>query len=88
MAPGDLIYRVQPQYPEIARQARIQGTVALRAIISKAGTIENLTVEAGHPMLVPSAIRAVRQWRYRPYVLNGEPVEVGTEITVNFILGG
>ena len=88
MAPGNLIYRVQPQYPEIARQERIQGMVALRAIISKAGTIENLTVEGGHPMLVPSAIKAVRQWRYRPYVLNGEPVEVETEITVNFILGG
>lgn len=85
---GNLIFRVQPQYPEIARQARIQGTVALRAIISKAGTIENLMVESGHPMLAPAAIKAVRQWRYRPYLLNGEPVEVETEITVNFVLGG
>ena len=85
---GNLIYRVQPQYPEIARQARIEGTVALRAIISKAGTIENLIVESGHPMLAPAAMKAVRQWRYRPYLLNGEPVEVETEITVNFVLGG
>ena len=88
MAEGSLVYRVQPEYPEIARQARIQGAVQLRAIISKAGTIEDLTVESGPPMLIPPALRAVRQWRYRPYLLNGEPVEVDTEITVNFILGG
>ena len=88
MAEGSLIYRVQPEYPEIARQARIQGAVQLRAVISKAGTIENLTVESGPPMLIRPALRAVRQWRYRPYLLNGEPVEVDTEITVNFILGG
>ena len=87
MAAGDLIYRVQPQYPEIAREAHIQGMVQLRAIISKAGTIENLIAEGGHPMLVPAAIKAVRQWRYRPYMLNGQPVEVETEITVNFVLG-
>jgi periplasmic protein TonB len=85
---GSLIYRVQPIYPPLARQAHIQGAVELRAIISKAGTIENLVVLRGHPMLVPAAIGAVRQWRYRPYLLNGEPVEVETEITVNFILGG
>ena len=87
-AAGNLVYRVQPQYPEIARQARIQGPVQLRAIISKSGTIENLVVESGPPMLVRAAINAVRQWRYRPYLLNGEPVEVETEITVNFVLGG
>ena len=85
---GNLIYRVQPIYPPLARQAHIQGAVELRAIISKAGTIENLTLLRGHPMLVPAAMGAVRQWRYRPYLLNGEPVEVETEITVNFILGG
>ncbi len=88
MSEGSLVYRVQPEYPEIARQARIQGAVQLRAIISKAGTIENLTVESGPPMLIPSALKAVRLWRYRPYLLNGEPVEVDTEITVKFILGG
>jgi protein TonB len=85
---GNLIYRVQPIYPEIARMARIQGQVVLRAVISKAGTIENLTLESGHPALVASAINAVKQWRYRPYLLNNEPVEVETEITVDFVLGG
>jgi periplasmic protein TonB len=88
MAEGNLVYRVQPEYPEIARQARIQGPVQLRAIISKTGTIENLVVESGPPVLVRAALNAVGQWRYRPYLLNGEPVEVETEITVNFILGG
>jgi protein TonB len=87
-AEGNIIYRVQPSYPPIARQARIQGTVELRAIISKAGTIEDLIVVSGHPMLVKSAIEAVRQWRYRPYLLNSEPIEVETEITVNFVLSG
>jgi protein TonB len=87
-AEGNLIYRVQPIYPPLARQARIQGAVELRAIISKSGTIENLVVLRGHPMLVPAAINAVRQWRYRPYLLNGEPIEVETEITVNFVLSG
>ena len=83
-----MIYRVQPVYPLLARQARIQGAVELRAIISKSGTIENLAVVRGYPMLVPAAINAVRQWRYRPYLLNGEPIEVETEITVNFVLSG
>lgn len=87
-AEGNLIYRVQPVYPPLARQARIQGMVQLRAIISKLGTIENLQAISGHPMLVPSALNAVRQWRYRPYMLNGEPVEVETEVTVNFVLSG
>jgi len=87
-AEGNLIYRVQPIYPPLARQARIQGTVELRAIISKTGTIENLAVVSGHPMLVKSALEAVRQWRYRPYLLNGDPIEVETDITVNFVLSG
>jgi protein TonB len=87
-AEGNLIYRVQPVYPPLARQARIQGAVQLRAIISKMGTIEHLTVESGHPMLSGAAIDAVRQWRYRPYLLNEEPVEIETEITVNFVLSG
>ncbi|MGA2201469.1 MAG: energy transducer TonB [Terriglobales bacterium] len=87
-AEGNLIHRVQPSYPPLARQARVQGTVELRAIVGKAGTIENLVVVRGHPMLVASAIEAVRQWRYRPYLLNNEPIEVETEITVNFVLSG
>jgi protein TonB len=85
---GYLVYRVQPNYPPLARQARIQGSVELRAIISKRGTIENLVVLRGHPMLSAAAIEAVRQWRYRPYLLNNEPVEVETEVTVNFLLSG
>jgi protein TonB len=87
-AEGNLIYRVQPVYPPLARQARIQGAVQLRAIVSKAGTIERLTLESGHPMLAGAALDAVRQWRYRPYLLNDEPIEIETEITVNFVLSG
>lgn len=82
------MHRVQPIYPPLAKAARIQGPVELRAIISKDGFIENLRVLGGHPMLVTAAVDAVKQWRYRPYVLNGEPVEVETQITVNFVLSG
>jgi periplasmic protein TonB len=85
---GLLIRKVQPNYPPLARQARIQGSVLLQAEISKEGTIENLHLISGHPMLAPSAIEAVKQWRYKPYILNGEPVEVETQITVNFTLSG
>src|SRR5205809_4917042 len=85
---GLLIKKVQPAYPPLARQARIQGTVLLQAQISKEGTIEHLTLISGHPMLAPAAIEAVKQWRYKPYILNGEPVEVDTQITVNFTLSG
>jgi protein TonB len=88
MLEGNLIRRVEPVYPPLARSARIQGRVVLVAVISKAGTIENLRTLSGHPMLVPAAVDAVSQWRYRPYILNGEPVEVETQITVNFTLGG
>jgi periplasmic protein TonB len=85
---GNLIYRVQPQYPPLARQARIQGIVVLRAMISREGKIENLQIITGHPLLVKSAMDAVLQWRYRPYYLNNEPVEVETQVTVNFTLSG
>jgi periplasmic protein TonB len=88
MMEGNLIYRVQPQYPQLARQARVQGIVVLRAMISREGKIENLQVVSGHPLLVKSAIDAVLQWRYRPYYLNNEPVEVETQVTVNFTLSG
>jgi periplasmic protein TonB len=88
MNEGNLIRKVQPTYPALARSARIQGTVMLQAVISRQGTIENLSVLSGHPILVPAAIDAVRQWRYRPYILNDEPVEVETQITVNFTLAG
>ena len=85
---GLLIRKIQPTYPPLARQARIQGAVLLQAEISKDGTIQNLRLISGHPMLAPSAIEAVKQWKYKPYILNGEPVEVETQITVNFTLAG
>jgi periplasmic protein TonB len=88
MMEGNLIYRVHPVYPLLARQARIQGKVLLRAVISREGAIENLQVVSGHPMLVQSAIDAVRQWRYRPYFLNDQAVEVETQVTVKFVLSG
>jgi len=85
---GLLLTQVAPVYPPLARQARIKGTVVLRAVISKDGSIESLTLESGHPMLVPAAMDAVKQWKYKPYFLNGEPVEVETTINVNFTLEG
>ena len=88
MNEGDLVRKIVPTYPPLARTARIQGTVVLQAMISKMGTIENLRHLSGHPLLAPAAIEAVRQWRYRPYILNNEPVEVETRITVNFSLAG
>jgi len=85
---GLLVRKVQPTYPPLARQARIQGTVVLQAQISKTGDIENLQLVSGHPMLAPAAIEAVKQWKYKPYLLNGEPVEVETTVQVNFSLAG
>jgi len=86
MLQGSLVRRIDPVYPPLARSARIQGQVVLAAIISKAGTIQHLQVLSGHPMLVNAALDAVSQWLYRPYVLNGEVIEVETQITVNFKL--
>jgi protein TonB len=85
---GLLLRKIQPAYPPLARQARIQGSVLLQAEISKDGSIQNLRLISGHPMLAPAAIEAVKQWKYKPYILNGEPVEVETQITVNFTLAG
>src|SRR3984885_5768126 len=81
-----LINRVQPVYPPLARQTRISGTVRLHAIISKSGSVESLEVLSGHPLLVPAAMDAVQQWKYKPTLLNGEPVEVDTTIDVIFSL--
>ena len=81
-----LVNRVQPQYPPLARQTRISGTVRLHAIISKDGSVQQLEVLSGHPLLVQAALDAVRQWKYRPTTLNGEPVEVDTTIDVIFSL--
>lgn len=83
---GSLIRKVEPKYPPLAIVARIQGPVVLEAVISKAGTIENLRLVSGHPMLARAALDAVSQWRYRPYLLNGDVIEVETEIRVNFFL--
>ncbi len=83
---GLLIHRVEPVYPPLARAARVQGEVILTAIIDTNGAIKNLQLVSGHPMLVPAAISAVQQWRYKPYLLNGQPVEVETTITVIFSL--
>ncbi|HET9698234.1 MAG TPA: TonB family protein [Terriglobales bacterium] len=85
---GLLVHQVRPTYPPLARQARIQGQVVLQAAIGKDGSIQNLRLVSGHPMLAPAAIEAVKQWKYKPYFLNGEPVEVDTQITVNFTLAG
>jgi protein TonB len=84
---GNIISKPEPVYPAIAKAAHVQGAVILHAIISKEGTIENLQVISGNGMLVNAARDAVSRWRYKPYLLNGEPVEVETSITVNFTFG-
>jgi len=83
-----LVAQPQPVYPPLARQARIQGNVVLHAIIDKDGRVGELQVISGHPLLVQSALEAVKNWRYQPTQLNGDPVEVDTTITVSFVLGG
>lgn len=87
VATGQLLSPIRPVYPAIAKQARIQGTVMLEATISRQGSIENLQVIEGPPMLRQAAIDAVALARYRPFLLNGEPVEVQTTIRVIFSLG-
>lgn len=81
-----LIYEVQPEYPVLARDARIAGTVRLQAVISKEGKVEDLKLLSGQPLLVEAAMDAVKQWVYKPTYLNGVPVEVLTEVDVNFHL--
>jgi protein TonB len=85
---GMLIQKTQPVYPPIAKAARVSGTVVLQATISKGGQIEGLHVISGPAMLQQAAMDAVRTWRYRPYLLNNEPVEVETTVNVIFTLGG
>ena len=85
---GSIITRTQPVYPPIAKAAHVSGSVVLHAVISKTGTIENLEVISGPEMLRANALEAVRSWRYKPYLLNGEPTEVDTQVTVNFTFGG
>jgi periplasmic protein TonB len=83
---GMLIYKVIPRYPALAQATRASGTVVLQATISRTGTIENLRVVDGPAMLRQAALDAVKQWRYRPYMLNGQPVEVETTVDVQFTL--
>src|SRR5262249_29371920 len=86
LEPGQIIRQVSPAYPPLARAMGVQGEVVLRAIISRTGELEQLEVISGHPLLVRAATDAVGQWKFRPYILNGVPVEVETRISVNFIL--
>ena len=86
VAEANLLLKVQPSYPPLARSARVSGTVEFSATISKEGTIENLQLVRGHPLLVAAARQAILQWRYRPTLLNGQPVEVLTSIVVTFTL--
>jgi len=81
-----LIFQPKPEYPPLAKMARIQGVVKLDAVISKDGTIQDLKAISGHPLLLRAAMEAVQRWRYQPTLLNGEAVEVATEIDVNFTL--
>jgi periplasmic protein TonB len=85
---GLILKKVQPKYPEKARQNGIQGTVVLRAVISKEGDIVALSAVSGDPLLVKSAVKAVKQWKYKPYMLNRQAVEVDPQILVNFTLSG
>ena len=81
-----IVRQPKPAYPPLAKQARIQGTVRFEAVIAKDGTIQQLRMVSGHPLLIPAATEAVKQWVYQPTQLNGEPVEVATTIDVNFTL--
>ena len=83
---ANILNKVQPIYPPEAKQARIQGVVRLNVIVGKDGTMQDVQVASGHPMLAFAALDAVRQWTYRPTLLNGEPVEVVTVVDVNFTL--
>jgi len=85
---GLLIFRIEPTYPPLAQQARIQGAVVMTALIDKGGNVQHLQIVSGHPLLAPAAIEAVKQWRYKPFILNGQPLEVETTVTVNFHLRG
>ena len=86
VAEANLIHDVPPQYPPEAGRARIEGTVVLMAVIGTDGTVKDVRIESGLPILAQAAIDAVKQWRYKPYVIDGEPVEVDSRITINFNL--
>ncbi len=88
VAQGLLVHKVVPQYPAMAKAQHVQGSVVLQALIGKDGSIQNVEVVSGPPQLAQAALQAVRQWKYKPYFLNGQPVEVQTLINVNFSLAG
>src|SRR6185437_10438975 len=88
MAVANLIHKVDPVYPAIAKAAKIQGTVVLHAIIGKDGVVRKVEFVSGPPLLMTAAMDAVRQWSYKPTLLNGKPVEVDTTVSVIFALGG
>jgi protein TonB len=81
-----LVHRVEPRYPVLAKQMGLSGRVELRAIIARDGTVRDLQVLSGHPMFVRDTLEAILKWRFQPTLLNGEPVEVETRITVIFTL--
>lgn len=83
---GNILSRVEPKYPAIAKAAKVQGAVLLYAQISESGSVESLSLISGPPMLVTAAIAAVQQWKWKPYILNGKPTKVDTIVTVNFSL--
>jgi TonB family protein len=83
---GWIVHKVKPEYPPLARQARVQGEVVLNVVIARNGSVKSIATESGHPMLIPAAIDAVKQWRYQPYKVSGRPVEVDTKVIVNFTL--
>jgi protein TonB len=83
-----LIKKVPPEYPDEARRKHIRGTVVLHGVISKDGDVAEVSVVSGDPVLIPAAIEAVKRWQYRPYLLNGQPVEVETQFQLNFVLSG
>ncbi len=79
---------VHPKYPPKARYKHIEGSVVLKAVIGKDGRIKDLQTISGPPELIESAIKAVKQWRYKPYMLMGQPIDMDTEITVTYTMGG
>jgi protein TonB len=83
---GMLVKKVPPDYPEDAKNDHVQGTVALKVIVDKQGNVANIQVVSGPERLAPAAIEGVKQWKYKPYLLNGNPVEVGTQVQMNFTL--
>jgi protein TonB len=83
---GLVLKKVSPEYPQDAKKDHIQGAVELQVVVDKKGNVANIKVVGGPERLVPASINAVKQWKYRPYLLNGDPMEVETKVTVNFTL--